>query len=205
MIRRRQSLSRNRSELSEYPWERQKEMAGRHQEWRDEIHGIFYTLIGVCLSDLEIKSKRKYRQWAQKLDAAKLLGFVPLTFMISFWFSRRSCCCRLLQLKEKTKTKKNSDELRGRTNGRPEWTTDCRESRVWKRQSWRISKRSRRRVEGVVLHKKSLVLRYSCFLETKTLVVQFQVIWGKCEAILQLTSTSSPPFPHSLLCFVFLL
>ncbi len=32
MIRRRQSLSRNRSELSEYPWERQKEMAGRHQE-----------------------------------------------------------------------------------------------------------------------------------------------------------------------------
>jgi hypothetical protein len=61
------------------------------------------------------------------------------------------------------------------------------------------------RVEGVVLHKKSLVSRGSCLLETKTLVVQFQVIWGKCEAILQLTSTSSPPFPNSLLCFVFLL
>lgn len=34
----------------------------------------------VCASDLEIKSKRKYRQWAQKLDAAKLLGFVPTHF-----------------------------------------------------------------------------------------------------------------------------
>lgn len=121
--------------------------------------------------------------------------------MTSFWFSRRSCCCRLLQLKEKTKT-----EIKTPTSfvyGRPEWSTDCRESRVWKRQRWWISKRSRRRVEGVVLHKKSLVVRDSCLLETKTLVVLFQVIWGKYEAILQLTSTSSPPFPHSLLCFVF--
>ncbi len=90
MIRRRQSLSRNRSELSGYPWERQMEMAGRHQEWRDEIHGIFCTLIGVCASDLEIKSKRKYLSAVsaktRRRQACRV--FIPLTFMISCSDSR---------------------------------------------------------------------------------------------------------------------
>lgn len=163
----------------------------------------------VCVHRILRSSQRRsiYRQWAQKLDAAKLLGFL---FHSLSWFRSDSradhvaagyCSWRKKQKRKKTLT----SFVDGQTDGRNERLSVGSLGSERDRDG-RISKRSRRRVEGLVLHKKSLVVRDSCLLETKTLVVLFQVIRGKCEVILQLTSTSSPPFPfpHSLLCFVFL-
>ncbi len=167
MIRRRQSLSRNRSQLSGYPWERQQEVAGRHQEWRDAIHGMFYTLIGVCIgswdqvkeevSAVSAKTRRRQASRASRVCSTHFHDFVSDSR--ADHVAAGYCSWSKKQKRKRTPTSFVDGQTDSLIERRTVGSLGSERDRDGEQ-----ARGAGGRVEGVVLDKKSLVLRGFCLL-----------------------------------------